>query len=116
MRIVAVGRRATPPTRPTASRPTSAHGDARYGTSRWRRVRLRVLQRDEYRCRIVEGCPTPATVADHVIPVHPGMSDELFFGHRNLRAGCRPHNLARGFTAAAGEIPLAAAVVSGDYT
>jgi 5-methylcytosine-specific restriction endonuclease McrA len=70
--------------------------DKRYGTARWRKLRLRVLQRDAYRCRIVPDCPHPATVADHIEPVHAGMPDALFFDPRNLRAACRGHNIDRG--------------------
>ena len=70
--------------------------DKRYGLARWRKVRLRVLVRDGYRCRIAPDCLEPATVADHIEPVHPGMADSLFFDPRNLRAACRPHNLDRG--------------------
>ena len=71
--------------------------DRRYKSPRWRRVRLRVLARDAYRCRIVPGCDAHANVADHIQPVYPGMPDSLFFDPRNLRAGCRRHNVARGF-------------------
>jgi hypothetical protein len=73
--------------------------DKRYGTARWRKVRLRVLMRDAYRCRIAPGCPERATVADHIEPVYAGMPDSLFFDPRNLRAGCRQHNIARGVAA-----------------
>jgi hypothetical protein len=40
-----------------------------------------------------------ADVADHISPVYPGMPDSEFFSERNLRASCRPHNIARGFAA-----------------
>jgi hypothetical protein len=73
--------------------------DRRYGLARWTKVRLRVLVRDAWRCRIVPGCTRPATVADHIEPVYPGMPDSLFFDPRNLRAACRDHNIARGFAA-----------------
>jgi hypothetical protein len=59
-------------------------------------LRLRILQRDAWRCRIVAGCPTPATVADHIQPASPEMPDALFYDPRNLRAGCRQHNIDRG--------------------
>lgn len=72
--------------------------DRRYRTKRWQRARLRVLNRDAWICRVVQGCPEPATVADHIIPAHDGMPDALFFGPGNLRAACRNHNLARGLT------------------
>jgi hypothetical protein len=50
-------------------------------------------------CRIAPSCPEPASVADHIIPVHPGMADDLFFGLGNLRAACKRHNTARGVAA-----------------
>jgi 5-methylcytosine-specific restriction endonuclease McrA len=56
-----------------------------------------VLQRDLYVCRVVEGCAEAATVADHIVPVYPGMPDSLFYSPQNLRAACRRHNIARGF-------------------
>ncbi len=92
--------------------------ERRYSTARWRRLRLRVLSRDLGRCRVVEGCPTPATVADHIIPASWGMTDAQFFNIANLRAACRRHNLARGFAAQLeGSIKRTdTAVVSKDYT
>jgi len=81
-------------------------------------VRERVLRRDGYVCRIVPDCPEPATVADHVIPVFRDMPDSLFFGEGNLRAGCRPHNIARGHAARleGSDRPPSSAVVTGDYS
>jgi hypothetical protein len=73
--------------------------DKRYGTARWRKLRLRILQRDAWRCRIAPGCPQPATVADHIQPASPEMPDAVFYDPRNLRAGCRQHNIARGVAA-----------------
>jgi len=95
----------------------TARDDPRYRTRRWKRVRLRVLNRDGWACRIVTGCPSRATVADHIIPAFLGMADDLFFGVANLRAGCRPHNLARGFAASAEATPGAdSTLVTGDYS
>jgi hypothetical protein len=73
--------------------------DRRYGSRRWRITAKAVLDRDLHVCRIVKGCPRRAAVADHIIPVYDGMPDALFFDPRNLRAGCRPHNTARGVAA-----------------
>jgi 5-methylcytosine-specific restriction endonuclease McrA len=70
--------------------------DRRYGSNRWRKTAKAVLVRDLYVCRIVPGCPVRATVADHIIPAAPEMSDSLFFGMDNLRAGCKDHNILRG--------------------
>lgn len=92
--------------------------DPRYGNRRWRTVRLFVLRRDFYVCRIVDGCTERATVVDHIRPASPGMSDSLFFDPRNLRAGCRDHNLARGFASKPTVVTPAADedVVKGDYS
>lgn len=91
--------------------------DRRYQTRRWQTVRLRVLRRDLFICRIVEGCTEKATVADHIVPASPAMPDSLFFSEANLRGGCRDHNLARGF---ASKPRIAAAtdteVITGDYS
>jgi hypothetical protein len=70
--------------------------DRRYHTVRWRRSREAALARDKWTCRIVEGCPRKATVADHIMPVYPGMPDHEFFAMSNLRAGCHTHNTRRG--------------------
>jgi hypothetical protein len=46
------------------------------------------------------------------------MPDSLFFGEGNLRAGCRPHNIARGHAARleGSDRPPSSAVVTGDYS
>ena len=75
---------------------TDAERKRRYGTYRWKQLRLQVLRRDHYVCRVVPGCVRRATVADHVNPVYPGMSDAEFHDPANLRAACGPHNLWRG--------------------
>lgn len=95
--------------------PTTAR-DRRYGTARWQKVRLGVLNRDLWVCRVVAGCPVHASVADHVIPVAPGMPNALFFDPGNLRAACRGHNLARGFAATLDDHNEPSAVVTIDYT
>ena len=77
---------------------TAGRIDRRYGTRRWKRTRLRVMHRDLWLC-FVPSCEVRASVADHVIPVYPGMPDALFFDERNLRASCRRHNTARGVAA-----------------
>ena len=75
--------------------------DRRYGSRRWKRVRLRVLHRDLWTC-FVPACPVSASVADHIIEVYDGMPDGLFFDEWNLRASCRRHNTARGVAARLG--------------
>ena len=72
-----------------------------------------MLNRDAWTCRVVPGCPEPASVADHIIPVHDGMPDALFFALSNLRAACRNHNLARGWTE---HLVPVTAVVTKDYS
>ena len=61
-------------------------------TRAWRVIRRAVLERDGYRCQ-VEGpnCVGVATEADHLVPKSQGGSDMM----PNLRAACRPCNLAR---------------------
>lgn len=94
--------------------------DPRYGSRRWQRVRLAVLNRDMWVCRIVPGCPTRASVADHIHPVYEGMPDGMFFGMGNLRGGCRRHNIARGLAASletdAAPAVGPSAVVTTDYS
>lgn len=48
----------------------------------WRRLRLRVLRRDRWRCRT---CGQPATEVDHIVPSTAGGSDAM----TNLQALCR---------------------------
>jgi hypothetical protein len=69
--------------------------DRRYGNRRWKRVRLRVLARDGYRCQVEDGCPMRATVADHVDPVGPHTTDAEFYDEVGLRAACMMHNVWR---------------------
>ena len=75
-------------------------GDKRYGTKRWQRVRLRVLQRDLWTC-YVKGCGRIVGRAhcDHISAVYPGMPDAEFYAESNLRASCQRHNVARGVAA-----------------
>lgn len=79
-------------------------------------MRAFVLRRDLYRCRIVEGCAERASVADHIVSVFVGMPDALFFNPKNLRAGCRSHNLARGFAERLATDAGSDAEITGDYT
>lgn len=89
--------------------------DRRYGTRKWRRLAERILVRDRRICRIAPGCPDTATVADHIIPASPSMPDSLFFSERNLRAGCRRHNIARGVAARLERETSVSQVVRTDY-
>jgi hypothetical protein len=71
--------------------------DPRYGSSKWRRVRLIVLDRDRH-CYVIS-CPERANIADHINPVYQGMPDREFYALTNLRASCKRHNTARGVAA-----------------
>jgi 5-methylcytosine-specific restriction endonuclease McrA len=75
-----------------------ARRDRRYGSKRWKELRLDVLRRDLHRCWI-PSCEAWADVCDHVAPVYPGMPDTEFYNPWNLRASCRRHNTARGVAA-----------------
>lgn len=62
-------------------------------STRWQQVRLLVLERDEYRCRIRgERCEGTATDADHIIPWEDGGAK---FDPANLRASCGWCNRSR---------------------
>jgi len=62
-------------------------------TTRWRRLRAYVLERDRYLCRIgtARVCTRVATCVDHIIPKELGGPDH----ESNLRAACAPCNLGR---------------------
>lgn len=71
-----------------------ARGRTIYDTREWRRVRLVVLARDGYVCRIgyVGTCRVTATSVDHV--TRPEDGGALFDPH-NLQAACVPCNSAK---------------------
>jgi 5-methylcytosine-specific restriction enzyme A len=49
----------------------------RTGSRRWRALRLRVLDRDDYLCQLqLLGCTGGADQVDHIIPVHLGGEDD----------------------------------------
>lgn len=58
-----------------------------FSSPRWQRLRLKILERDGYRCQ-VRGpkCTAKATQADHIIPVADGGS---MWDPENLRAACQ---------------------------
>lgn len=59
----------------------------------WPRVRLRVLERDGYLCRIRGAkCTVTATQVDHIVPVSKGGA---WWDEANLRASCAKCNLSR---------------------
>jgi 5-methylcytosine-specific restriction protein A len=59
---------------------------------RWRELRLEVLARDDWTCRLrIAGvCTDRATTVDHVIPIRAWPDGELV--PSNLLAACRPCN------------------------
>jgi 5-methylcytosine-specific restriction endonuclease McrA len=59
----------------------------------WKRVRLVILERDRFVCRLeLPGCTGRATEVDHVVPRKFGGTEAL----SNLRAACRSCNRRRG--------------------
>lgn len=59
----------------------------------WRRVRLLVLERDGYRCKVqLPGCRGDADAVDHIVPLEEGGAR---LDPSNLRACCGPCNNAR---------------------
>lgn len=64
-----------------------------YDHPRWPRVRRRILERDEFRCRIRgPKCESDAEQVDHIVPWEAGGA---WFDEGNLRASCGPCNLGR---------------------
>lgn len=62
-------------------------GTGRTATAAWRKLRLAVLERDRYRCRIRgPKCAVVANIADHVVPHHLGGPDAM----ENLQAARGP--------------------------
>lgn len=113
-----VGRR-LPTAAASATPPATGHRtDPRYKSRRWKKVRIRVLNRDRWTCQVAPGCTIRGNVCDHVIPVYDGMPDALFFGEGNLRAACRGHNIARGLVPEPAESPdpTPSSVITGDYS
>ncbi len=65
-----------------------------YSDREWRRIRLLVLARDDYRCQLRgRRCTGDATAVDHIIPLSKGGSR---LDPRNLRASCSWCNTSRG--------------------
>jgi len=65
---------------------------AKGSTPQWRAVRLRVLQRDGYRCRLkLAGCTTIATQVHHTLGREVSGDDPA-----HLVAACQPCNLRVG--------------------
>jgi 5-methylcytosine-specific restriction endonuclease McrA len=69
--------------------------DRRYGSTRWKRLRLAVLNRDNYECQIRgPRCRGVASSVNHRIPS--SEAPELFFDPENLEASCGACNFAGG--------------------
>ena len=59
----------------------------------WKKIRLEILQRDDYRCQIKRpGCTGIADEVDHITPVSLGGA---WYDHDNLRASCARCNNMR---------------------
>ena len=97
-----------------------------YSTHTWRKIRLQVLERDQYQCQIrSKRCTQLATQVDHIVPWTKGGAK---FDPNNLRASCKNCNLGRidrtrGDVARVGGIEFAHPVFetfraprSGDFT
>ncbi len=62
--------------------------------TRWRRLRLTILERDRYRCTLtLDGCTGTATHVDHITPLSKA-GDK--YDPANCRAACASCNLKRG--------------------
>jgi hypothetical protein len=58
-------------------------------TSQWRRIRSRILQRDQYTC---QQCGAEGTTVDHIIPRVAGGGDDEW----NLQCLCTTCNYSKG--------------------
>lgn len=64
-----------------------------YAIGAWPKIRLAVLERDEWVCQIQgRHCLKRATEADHIIPIAAGGA---WLDMDNLRAACKPCNVGR---------------------
>ena len=65
-----------------------------YDAPGWRKLRLFVLERDNYECRVrLPGCTGTAEVADHI---QPWLAGGAWLDPLNLRASCVHCNAVRG--------------------
>lgn len=71
----------------------TGRSDPRYKSRHWKRVRLQVLNRDLWQCRIrLPNCLGTASQVDHIISPHPWLGNGDFYALDNLRAACKPCN------------------------
>lgn len=69
-----------------------AHPQDPTKTAAWRRVRLRVLERDHGLCQVrLPSCTTTAEHVDHIVPWRLGGA---VYDERNLRGSCQRCNTA----------------------
>ena len=69
-------------------------GDRRYGSLRWKKLRLAVLARDGYECRVRgPSCRGTANTVNHRLAVSEGGA---FFDPENLEASCGACNFSGG--------------------
>lgn len=68
-------------------------GQARTGTTAWKKLRLTILERDGHTCQLAypDRCIGRATEVDHIDAVHLGGTDEV----NGLRAACSPCHAKR---------------------
>jgi 5-methylcytosine-specific restriction protein A len=63
-----------------------------YDTARWKQLRLKVFERDRYRCQHTGCCKvegnTSKLICDHIKP-HRG-NEHLFWNEANLQTLCKP--------------------------
>jgi 5-methylcytosine-specific restriction endonuclease McrA len=68
--------------------------DSIYTTQKWRKLRVRILERDGWRCRVqLPGCLGRATEVDHITPLDAGGDP---YDPSNLRAACSRCNRRMG--------------------
>jgi 5-methylcytosine-specific restriction endonuclease McrA len=68
--------------------------DRRYGSLRWKRLRLAVLARDGHECQIRgANCRGTANTVNHIVPVSQGGA---FFDEGNLESACGSCNFSAG--------------------
>jgi 5-methylcytosine-specific restriction endonuclease McrA len=74
--------------------------DRRYSTARWQRLRIAVLRRDDYVCR-VQGprCTGYATTVHHLVAS--SQAPHLFWASENLASACAACNYGGGARIAA---------------
>lgn len=64
------------------------HSQRKSNSTQWKKLRLRILQRDGYECY---WCGMDATTVDHIVPVAKGGTDDT----ENLVAACKRCNFSK---------------------